>query len=211
MHKDSKIRVYLVDDHTMMLHGIKGILAGDPTIDLVGSSARAMQALMEIAEIKPELLITDYHMPEMSGLELIQVLRNVLPDLKIIVLSMHEEAGLIKSLLREGVKGYVLKTDTHTDLLEAVVAVTAGNVFLSNKVNIKLLEILNSDTEKPLLSPREHEILRLIAEELSNKEIAERLFISERTVETHRKNIFRKTKSQSIVGLMKFAFGEGLI
>ncbi len=211
MQKESKIKTYLVDDHTMMLHGIKGILSTDPKIELVGSSSNAVQALREMAEIKPELLITDYHMPEMSGLELIRALRNTLPDLKIIVLSMHEEAGVIKSLLREGVKGYVLKTDTHNDLLEAVAAVRAGNVYLSNKVNVKLLEILNSETDTPLLTPREHEILRLIAEELSNKEIAEQLYISERTVETHRKNIFRKTKTQSIVGLMKFAYGEGLI
>lgn len=211
MQKERKIRTYLVDDHTMMLHGIKSILTADPKIELVGSSSDAAQALGEISGIKPDLLITDYHMPEMSGLELIRALRSGLPDLKVIVLSMHEEAGVIKSLLREGVKGYVLKTDTHNDLLEAVTAVTAGNVYLSNKVNSKLLEILNSETDKPLLSAREHEILRLIAEEFSNKEIAERLFISERTVETHRKNIFRKTKTQSIVGLMKFAYGEGLI
>lgn len=136
MQKESKIKTYLVDDHTMMLHGIKGILSTDPKIELVGSSSNASQALREMAEIKAELLITDYHMPEMSGLELIRALRNTLPDLKIIVLSMHEEAGVIKSLLREGVKGYVLKTDTHNDLLEAVAAVRAGNVYLSNKVNV---------------------------------------------------------------------------
>lgn len=211
MMQKNKINVYLVDDHAMMLDGIKGMLAGDNTIVLLGSANNAAQAIEEIINTRPDLLITDYHMPEMSGLELIREVLMHLPSLKIIVLSMHDEAEIIKGLLREGVAGYVLKTDTQSELLEAIEAVVSGKIYLSSRVNRRILEIMKEDDDKPLLSPREHEILRLIASELSNKDIGERLFISERTVETHRKNIFRKTKTQSIVGLMKFAYKEGLI
>lgn len=205
------MKIFIADDHEILLDGIAEILAGDPDICIAGRAADGKQALEALAEADADLLITDYHMPGINGLELIRSLKVRKPDVKIIVLSMHDEPGIIKAILKEGVAGYVLKTDTKAELKQAVKAARDGHLYLSSRVNRQILELAAEGAEKPILTPREHEILRLIAEELSNKEIGERLFISERTVETHRKNIFRKTGTHSIVGLMKFAYANKLI
>lgn len=124
---------------------------------------------------------------------------------------MHDETHLVKEILKEGVNGYVLKKDSRSELLNAINDVMEGKIFLSQDINKLLMENLQFPEQEKLLTPREREILKLIAEEYSNKQIAEELFISERTVETHRKNIFRKTKTQSLVGLIKFAYANNLI
>ena len=124
---------------------------------------------------------------------------------------MHDEVHLVKEILKTGVNGYVLKKDTQNELLQAIREVQAGKVFLSNDINKVLIVNLQNPDEGRLLTDREREILKLIAREFTNKQIAEALFISERTVETHRKNIFKKTGTNSLVGLIKFAYANNLI
>lgn len=124
---------------------------------------------------------------------------------------MHDEVHLVKEILKAGVNGYVLKKDTQNELLQAIREVQAGKVFLSNDINKMLIVNLQNPDEGKLLTDREREILKLIAREFTNKQIAEELFISERTVETHRKNIFKKTGTNSLVGLIKFAYANNLI
>lgn len=205
------MRVVLVDDHAIMLDGIKGILSNEEELDVVYTANRAEDALSYFKVNQADLLITDFNMPGMDGLALIHAVKRIVPSIKIIVLSMHDEVHLTKEILKSGVNGYVLKKDTQQELLTAIQEVQQGKVYLSNDINKLLIRNLDQPEDGKLLTDREREIVKLIAKEYNNKEIAEELFISERTVETHRKNIFRKTGTSSLVGLIKFAYSNNLI
>lgn len=205
------MKILLVDDHEMMLDGLEAILAKGEYGKVAARASSGEDALALLREQTFDMLITDYNLPGMSGLHLVRAAKRVQPALKIIVLSMHDETHLVKEILKAGVNGYVLKKDSRRELLHAISDITEGKVFLSQDINKLLLENLQFPEQEKLLTPREREILKLIAEEYSNKQIGEELFISERTVETHRKNIFRKTKTESLVGLIKFAYANNLI
>lgn len=205
------MKILLVDDHEMMLDGLEAILAKAHPQPRTVRAASGEEALEALREQPFDLLITDYNLPGMSGLHLVRAAHRIHPNLKVIVLSMHDESHLVKEILKAGVHGYVLKKDSRRELLQAMDEVMDGKVFLSQDINKMLLENLQFPEQEKLLTPREREVLQLIAEEYSNKQIAEALFISERTVETHRKNIFRKTQTQSLVGLIKFAYANNLI
>jgi two-component system, NarL family, nitrate/nitrite response regulator NarL len=205
------MKVLLVDDHAILLDGVKSLLSHEVSVDVIGEANSAEQALEFLKTNKVDLLITDFNLPGMDGLSLVRLVKKICPDTKIIVLSMHDETHLVKEILKEGVEGYVLKNDSHKELKMAIQYVREGKIYLSNNINRIIINSLNFPEEDRLLTDREREILKLIAKEFSNKEIAEQLFISERTVETHRKNIFRKTKTNSLVGLIKFAYANNLI
>jgi len=205
------MRILLVDDHTLILDGLKKLLEEDEMLKVVDMKSNVSDAIRSIDFHKPDLVITDYSMGADDGLGLIQKTRRLYPKMKFIMLSMHDEAHLVKEVLKEGVDGYVLKKDTKQELLEANYAVRGGKMYLSNDISAMLVRSLHEPDDGKLLTAREREILHLIAREYSNKNIAEELFISERTVETHRKNIFRKTKTTSLVGLIKFAYANNLI
>lgn len=205
------MRIVLVDDHGIILDGVKSILSQKKELEVVFNTTRAEDALHYFKSNHADLLITDFNMPGMDGLTLIHTVKRILPNIKIIVLSMHDEVHLAKEILRSGVNAYVLKKDTQHELLAAIQEVQQGRVYLSNDINKLLIRNLDQPEEGKLLTDREREIVKLIAKEYNNKEIAEELFISERTVETHRKNIFRKTGTSSLVGLIKFAYANNLI
>ncbi|MCC5929618.1 MAG: response regulator transcription factor [Cyclobacteriaceae bacterium] len=207
------MRILLVDDHAIVLDGLQAILQRQVeentiTVSCVMSAEDALDFL-EKNEI--DLMITDFNLPRMDGLSLIRRVKKLRPKLMIIVLSMHDETHLVKEILKEGIQGYILKKDSHHELIRAIATVKEGKIYLSNDINKMIIQSLQFPDEERLLTDREREILKLIAKECSNKEIAEQLFISERTVETHRKNIFRKTKTGSLVGLIKFAYTNNLI
>jgi DNA-binding NarL/FixJ family response regulator len=204
-------RVLLVDDHAILLDGVRSLLQHEEDLEIVGQAESAEQALEFLKQNDIDILISDFNMPGMDGLSLVNTVRRIQPAVKTIVLSMHDETHLVKEILKAGVNGYVLKKDTHKELLKAIQEVKAGRVYLSSDVNKMLITNLQNPDEGRLLTDREREILKLIAREYSNKKIAEELFISERTVETHRKNIFRKTATNSLVGLIKFAYANNLI
>jgi len=204
-------RLLLVDDHAILLDGVKSLLQQEEHLDIIGTASSAEAALQFAKENEIDILITDFNMPGADGLSLVNMVKRIQPNVKTIVLSMHDEAHLVKEILRAGVSGYVLKKDTHKELLTAIHEVIAGRVYLSSDINKLLITSLHQNDEGRLLTDREREILKLIAKEYSNKQIAEELFISERTVETHRKNIFRKTGTGSLVGLIKFAYANNLI
>lgn len=206
-----KIRIFLVDDHVILLDGVRSLLNATDEYEVVASASNAEDALKYLQVNPVDILISDYSLPGMDGLGLVRVLQRIKPDLKIIIMSMHDESHLVKEILKEGIKGYLLKKDSTKELITALEQVRAGRVYLSNEINSLLIENLQNPDEGKLLTEREREILKLIAREYTNKDIAEALFISERTVETHRKNIFRKTKTNSLVGLMKFAYANNLI
>ncbi len=148
-------------------------------------------------------------MQKLSGIELSKLARNKIPQLKILALSMFGDKETITEMIDAGVNAYILKNTGTSELIEALDKISSGQVFFSNEVTIEMMKSI-SQSKNPLLestklTPREIEIVKLIADELSNAQIGEKLFISERTVETHRKNIFRKTNTKSVAGLIKYA------
>jgi DNA-binding NarL/FixJ family response regulator len=210
-NETARMKILLVDDHTILLDGVKSLLSREDDLQIVGQAGSAEAALEFLKKQDVDLIITDYSMPGMDGLSLLNTVKRIAPNTKIILLSMHDEVHLVKEILKAGVNGYVLKKDTHKELLSAIRDVSNGKVYLSSDVNKLLITNLNNPEEGKLLTDREREILKLIAKEYTNKSIAEELFISERTVETHRKNIFKKTGTNSLVGLIKFAYANNLI
>ena len=209
--KPAKMKIFLTDDHAVLLGGLIKILSAEDDLEIVGSAGTVKETLDELTQKNVDLLITDYNLPDDDGLTLVRRVKQKYPEINIIVLSMHDEAHLIKEILKEGINGYILKKDSHEELVSAVRAVKNGKVYLSSDVNTMLMKGLNGTEEQKLLTDREREILKLIAKEYTNRQMAEELFISERTVETHRKNIFRKTGTNNLVGLIKFAYANNLI
>lgn len=205
------MKIFLVDDHAILLDGIKSLLSKEESLEVCGEANSAEEALDFLKKNQVDLLITDFNLPNMDGLGLVRLVKKISPDTKILMLSMHDETHLVKEILKEGVAGYVLKNDSHKELLQAISAIRTGKIYLSNDINRIIINSLQFPDEERLLTDREREILKLIAKEYSNKDIAEQLYISERTVETHRKNIFRKTKTNTLVGLIKFAYANNLI
>jgi DNA-binding NarL/FixJ family response regulator len=206
-----QMRILLTDDHAVLLDGLKKILEGETDLNVVATATSAQETLDLLTRKEVDLLITDYNLPDEDGLSLVRKVKRKYPDLKVVVLSMHDEGHLVKEILKEGINGYVLKKDSHNELINAIYAVKNGKVYLSSDVNTMLMHGLHGEGEQKLLTDREREILKLISQEYTNKDIAESLFISERTVETHRKNIFRKTGTNNLVGLIKYAYANNLI
>lgn len=215
MEPDQKIRIVLVDDHQMFLDGLELILSSDTRLEIVTRYTSARKALQNFASDNPDVLITDLNMPEMSGVELTRELKSQFPESKILVLSMHDDKETVSEILDAEAEGYILKNSDKSELLKAIRAVGAGGTYYSNEiVSIILNRFVKKERREELaevITDREKEVLELIAQELSNDEIADKLFISRRTVETHRKNLMAKTKVNSVVGLLKFAVRNELI
>ncbi len=210
----SKIRIFIVDDHPLVIEGIKTLLMVEPDIEVVGTSTRPIEVIRLLHQNSVDVMLMDVNMPEISGLELAKAALKEFPLLKILALSVYADGNTVKEMMAIGVKGYLLKTASQQQLVAAVKTVSEGKKYLAEEALHNMLDILQTQEDRPknqLLTEREIEIVRLIEKEYSNKQIAESLFISERTVETHRKNIFRKTQTDSVVGLIKFAYGHKLI
>jgi two-component system, NarL family, nitrate/nitrite response regulator NarL len=207
----AKMKTILVDDHAIVIDGVKAILKDNEVVQVVHTATSADDALAWFKQHEAELVITDYSMPGMDAITFVRTLKRIVPDIKIIMLSMHEEVHLTREILKCGVNAYILKKDTQKELLRAIEEVRAGRIYLSQDISRLMIMNLDNPDEGKLLTDREREIVGLITKEYNNKQIAETLFISERTVETHRKNIFRKTGTSSLVGLIKFAYANNLI
>lgn len=209
-----KIRLFIVDDHPLVIEGIKTLLMAEPEIEVVGSSSRPTEVL-RLLHLQPvDVMLVDVNMPDITGLDLAKAVLKDFPLLRILALSVYADGMMVKDMIAAGVKGYLLKTASQQQLIVAVKAVYEGKKYLAEEALQNMLDNIQTQEERPksqLLTEREVEIVRLIEKEFSNKQIAETLFISERTVETHRKNIFRKTQTDSVVGLIKFAYIHKLI
>ena len=206
------MKILLVDDHAIVSDGLEAILKVVDGFEIVNKLTSGDFALAYLKQHEVDLVITDYSMPDMDGLTLVKKAKLIKPDIKIIVLSMHDEAPMIREMLAAGVDGYVLKKYAQQEIVNAIETVHNGRKYFSNEVNKALLSaLLPQELSENSVTERELEVLKLLAEELTSKQIAEKLFISERTVETHRKNIFRKTGTQSIIGLLKYAYEHKII
>jgi DNA-binding NarL/FixJ family response regulator len=208
-----KISLYLIDDHQMLIDGLKAILKNEPSIEIIGECTLPLLAFEQIQMLKPRIVLVDINMPEMNGAELVRKLRPRMNETDFIALSMYGERANIKEMLQAGVKGYILKNTGREELIRAIISVNEGREFFSEEVAavIGSSPVHDEALNTVNLTEREIDIIECIAKEMTNAEMAKALFISERTVETHRKNIFRKTGTRSVLGLVKFALDKGFI
>jgi DNA-binding NarL/FixJ family response regulator len=209
-----KIKVILADDHDILMDGIESILNDAPNIRVVGKASSAAMAEALIQQHRPALVLTDISMGEVSGLELTRRITRQYPLIKIMVLSMHDHVHHIGSLLEAGATGYLLKNVKQDELFTAIENVMAGRQYIQQSLAGNYARAAKQQKvadEQSLLSPREIEIIRLIAQELTSVEISRQLFLSTHTVETHRKNIWRKTGVKTLIGLVNYARNHGLL
>jgi len=203
-------KILIVDDHPIFLEGLKKIISSHTEYEIAGIAPNGNYALSILKTTPVDILLTDYAMPDMCGLELIEAAKKTYPLLKVIVLSMYDEPFKIKEMLAYGINSYILKKNTHNELSLALEAVNKGNDFWSPEINNIIIKSV-APQNVSALTERELEILKLLIDERTSKEIANKLFISERTVETHRKNMLRKTNAQNTIGLVKYAFQNSLV
>jgi two-component system, NarL family, nitrate/nitrite response regulator NarL len=209
-----KIKVAVVDDHQIVIDGISALLNNHHNIVIVATSTSPLDLLNILENLEIDILITDVMMPELNGYELSKKVKQLYPSIKILALSMNGDGQVISDMINDAdISGYVMKNISKNELVLAVEKIAEGGIYFTQEILDELnkhnnIKQENTDTH---LTNREVEIVKLIEKERSNKQIADSLFISERTVETHRKNIFRKTKTNSIVGLIKYAYHHNLI
>ncbi|MBB3698173.1 response regulator [Flammeovirga yaeyamensis] len=213
---ETTIKILLVDDHQMVREGLKSFLDQEH-YQIVGEANNGTEALSLLSDREVDVLVTDITMPEMDGIDLTKEAINKYPSLNVLALTMMNEGHNIKKMLAAGAKGYVLKDCTQSDLRKAIENVANGQTFFSDEVTETIMQGLTAQpslkkrvaTEIPLTN-RETEILHLICKEYSNTEIAEALFISARTVETHKRNLLEKTGVKNIAGLVLYAIERKL-
>lgn len=213
----AKIKILLVDDHPIVRAGIKASLLEQEHFEVIGEAANGVEAIEKVKKFLPDIVLMDISMPQMSGLEATKVLRDTLPKVKVIALTMHDNKDYIVEIIRLGARGYVLKDSAPSDLARAIESVYSNDAFFSPALSqIVLNEYVKQAVriEKsliPELSEREREVLALIADGHSNKQIADQLYVSVRTVETHREHIMKKLDIHSAAGLTKYAIENGIV
>lgn len=208
---NSPVRVYIVDDHQMLIDGIKALLANDVRFEIVGESLKCSRALDDIKQQHIDVLITDINMPEMDGITFTKRVKALKPDQKLLALSMYGEKSMVVDMIDAGVSGYILKNTGREELITALLQVAQGKTFYSVEVAETLSKPSDDTDKKNWLTSREREIVKYIAKGLSHTEIGEQLFISPRTVDTHRTNIMRKLNVNSIAELIKVAIQYHII
>jgi two-component system response regulator NreC len=213
-----KIRIVLADDHKLMRSGLRVLLEQQPDLTVVGEASDGRDAVALVASERPDVLVMDIGMPSLNGIEAAAQITQSHPEVSIVMLSMHSDESYVLRALKAGAKGYLLKDSAEADLIRAVHAVAEGKSFFSPTVSKVLLDdyvrkLKRSGTEDPydLLTPREREILQLVAEGKSNKEIAQLLNLSVYTVETHRSNIMEKLNLHGVPELILYAVRMGII
>ena len=209
-----KIKILIVDDHPVVRKGLLSCLASKDNLKVVGEAANGNEAVKQVKELMPDIVLMDISMPEMDGLAVTEVLRKDAPQTKVLILSMQSNRDAVLRIIKAGARGYVLKDAPTEELVHAIETVYAGEAHFSGPVaKIALNQyVTDADETRPVakLSDREREVLALIAEGKSNKEIAMHLGIGVRTTETHRERIMRKLDIHSVAGLTKFAIANGI-
>jgi len=215
--KPKKIKLLLVDDHPIVLDGIKSHLCAQPDFEVVGDAANGQEALRKAKLTLPDVVLMDISMPHMNGIEAMTNLRKQVPNAKVLILTMHDSKEYIAQVVRSGARGYLLKDSAPAELVSAIKAVHGGEVYFSPSISKVLIEEMADGNKRsldapapPPLTDREREVLSLIAEGLLNKQIADRLGIGVRTIETHRERIMRKLDIHTVAGLTKYAIARGM-
>ena len=222
------IRIFLVDDHAILRDGIGALLAREADIRVVGEAADGQELLDQLASTPADVVLMDLNMPGLNGFDTMPLLRERFPEVRVLVLSMLDHENYVSRMLAAGALGYVLKNADISEIAYAIRTVAADRPFLCTEIALNLLyRRMGNTPDSPLafagppataprpehvcLSGRELEVLQLIAEGLTNAEIADKLFTSKRTIETHRQNIIEKTQTRNTAALIRYAMGAGMI
>ncbi len=210
-----KIRVLVVDDHTIVRDGIKTLLALSSDIEVVGEAENGLEAQRKVGELKPNVVLMDISMPGIDGIEAARAITSKFKDVKVIMLTQYEGKEDVLEAIKAGAKGFISKKAASTELVQAVRAVSSGGAYFSPGVAKILMDecmdLIKEKAPHEILTPREIEILKLIGEGYSDKEIAQILFLSPRTVETHKAKIMEKLHLRKKVELIKYAIKKGIV
>jgi DNA-binding NarL/FixJ family response regulator len=210
-----KTKIAITDDHIMVLKGIVSMLEQTPEITITGTYKNATETLEGLRDDLPHVLLLDINLPDINGIDLSKQLLDKYPDLKIIALTNYEDISFVKRMLKNGVHGYLLKNTDKLEIIKALKTVLSGELFLQSDVQRRLLtqtkKVPTHHQLQPKLTRREHDVLVAIAEELTTLQISEKLFISPKTVETHRMNIMSKLGAKNSVGIVKIAMEKDLL
>ncbi len=210
------IKILLADDHKITRDGLKALLESQKNMIVIGEAENGRQAVRLASELAPDVIVMDINMPELNGIEATRQIIAELPETKIIALSMYSDKRYVVGMLKAGVSGYLLKNCAFDELVSAITAVVANQNYMSQKIADTVMKdyanILESSDSSPAstLTAREREVLQLIAEGLKTKDIAARIHVSVKTVETHRQQVMRKLNAKSVAELTKIALREGL-
>jgi DNA-binding NarL/FixJ family response regulator len=216
----SRQTLLIVDDHPLFREGLKSLIARNPKYEVVGEAGTGKDGLRLAKALKPDLVLVDISLPDTSGVELTRNIRTVLPETNVLVISMHSKIDYITEAFQAGAKGYVVKESATEKLLQGLDAVAGGEYFLDSSLSVSVVKRLVEFPEKEAqikdgsygsLTPREQQVMRMLAEGQSTKEIASKLFISPKTVENHRANIMEKLSLHSTIELIRYAAKLGLI
>jgi DNA-binding NarL/FixJ family response regulator len=215
-----KKTILIIDDHSLFREGLKAIIGRNHRFEVVGQAGNGRDGLQKARELKPDLVLVDMSLPDQSGIQLTREIKNTLPKTRIMIITMHSKIDYIVKAFQSGATGYVIKESTAERLLQGIDTVLKGEYFMDSSVSHKVVEKLMEFPEKEVkmtdasydtLTRREQEIMVLLAQGLSNKQIAEKLFISPKTVENHRSNILRKLNIHSTIELVRYAARLGII
>ena len=210
-------RILLVDDHEIIRKGLRSILEPRKDWVIVGEATTGREAVKKVEELKPDVVVMDISMPELNGLEAVRQIVRLVPRTEVLVLTMHESEDLVREVLEAGARGYLLKSDAASQLIAAIETLRVHKPYLTSKVNDVILtgylggKPPRGETSGGRLTPREREIVQLLAEGLTNKEVATTLHISVKTAETHRTNIMRKLDLHSVSELVRYAVRSKII
>jgi len=212
--------VLIVDDHPLFREGLKSLLARHSSFEVIGEAGNGNDGLKKAKKLMPDLVVMDISLPDQSGIEVTSKIRSLLPETRVIVLSMHTKIDYITEAFRQGATGYVVKESATEKLMECLEIVSKGEYFVDSSLSHRVVKSLLESDEKErkitddgynTLTPREQQVMRLLAEGHSTKQIAEKLFISPKTVENHRSNIMSKLEVHTIMELVRYAARLGLI
>lgn len=214
----SQLRILVADDHEVVRHGVRALLEGHPGWEVTAEAADGRDAVDKALSLKPDIVILDIGMPNLNGLEATRQILRTLPQCRILILTMHESEQVVREVLEAGARGFLLKSDAGRDLVAAVEALQRHKTFFTSKVAEMVLESflkakprVADEVEREVLTPREREIVQLLAEGKSTKEVAVALGLSVKTAETHRSNIMRKLNLHSISELVLYAVRNNIV
>jgi DNA-binding NarL/FixJ family response regulator len=207
------LRILLADDHELLRQGLRTLIEDQSGWQVCGEATTGREAVAKARELKPDIVVMDFTMPELNGMEATRQIHAALPRTQVLILTMHESEELVREVLAAGARGYVLKSDAGRVLVDALKALADQKPYFTSKISALVLEgYLNPITrEKAALTPREREIVQLVAEGRSTKELADRLGISPKTAETHRTNIMRKLNVHSVSEVVRYAIRNKLV
>lgn len=208
----NEIKIILIDDHKLLRDGLKNIIEQKSNMLVIGEASDGREAIKLASKLTPDVIVMDVAMPGLNGIEATKQIHKNHPDIKIIGLSMHSGKQFIQGMFKAGAFGYLLKDGDSDELITAISTVIKNKKYLSKDINQQFLTLLNNGKaiEKPILSSREKEVLQLIAEGKSSKEIGEILYLSSKTIDVHRNNIMKKIELYTIPELTKYAIQKGL-